>query len=103
MISCLLGRHFNQLSHGANWSKRHLLTFLKIPRRIDRLAAVSNRLDFPWSAFPLTNPSPLCNLTLIFNFKVNQNTFLENAKYEFLYVSNDERSSIVNDKKDFEQ
>ena len=45
---------------------------------------------------------PLCHLTLIFNIKVNKNTFFENAKNEFLYISrpNDERISIVNDKKD---
>ena len=41
----------------------------------NRPVAVSNGLDFPWA-------------------------FFEKAKYEFLYVSNDERSSLVNDKKD---
>ena len=49
-------------------------------------------------------PTPLGSgpghLTLIFNCKVKNNTFFEKAKNKFLYVSNDERISIVNDKKD---
>ena len=71
-------------------------------RRIDRPAAVSNGLVSRGQPSRGQTP-PLCHLTLIFNFNVNKNTLFENSKYDFLYVSNDERWSIVNGKKDIEQ
>jgi len=56
-------------------------------------------------SLPVDRPSPpLFHLSLIFNFKVNKNTFFEKAKYDFLYMSvMMNGSSVVNDKKDIEQ
>jgi len=48
-------------------------------------------------SLPVDRP-PAVPLDLDIQLQGRKNTFFEKAKYEFLYVSNDER--IVNDKKD---